>query len=55
MTRSPTVLVPAAMPEQVMAMAAAKLAEKMRFWPKLSMDRDCCVLMAASCQDTGSR
>lgn len=49
MTRSPTVLVPAAMPEQVRAMAAARLVEKMKFCPKLSIDSDCCVLMAASC------
>jgi hypothetical protein len=31
MTRSPTVLVPAAMPEQVRAIAAAKLVEKIKF------------------------
>lgn len=54
-TRSPTVLVPAAMPWHVRAMAAARLAENMKFCPKLSMDRDCCVLMAASCSNDGGK
>ena len=47
MTRSPTVSAPAWMSCVVSSMASVSEVEKMRFWPKLSAERECCVARAA--------
>ncbi len=43
-------MAPVDTPPAVITMADARAAEKMPFWPRLSTDKDCCVLMAAACE-----